>query len=572
MQATFFKVNKRRNSTLVPYSNPNIVKDTALSSIKIIDNKSSLLDMKIKLLDKMHHGGVIQQATKYNSFYYNYCVIAEFHRCYYVDNWEIGSDGFFTCSLHCDVLATFHSNILAGEGFIERTSNSRYYSNRLWSDNFYPGTLDRIQLKNSNTQATSPFSSNPSNGIVIMTSTSSVSGSGDIGTADYNYMTQAQFAILCNNMSNVVPGAAQGTYTSMDTLQRILQNTLKAVGNPLEYIHQLQWFPIETDSLPSATFSNSARDIHLGGWNTGATGRAILKTDFTLSPIVLQIPRDNSNNASTPETTVPIYPPFAKYWCYNPLIGVIELDPVALSSNFSMYIAFYFTINLVSGNARLEIYYSPMNDFTENVSLKKLMLTREFKISMDIPVALNGGINQVKVAQDVIGNVGVGVQYPIYTPRHTDTAGIYDFREGNKVIGGLRLNWPDVPKHFADSLFDFISRGQSNGEKGNGFFADIWKFTIYADYRVRSTPNVKIFGVPTNEYSTFADINAYQLTPRKTKMTYLKAQYVYIPRICTQYGTDDLFAMTDDEYNEITTLINTGIYIESPGDTPDPSE
>lgn len=63
----------------------------------------------------------------------NYAYIEEFHRYYYIRNWDVVRSGLWRCTMHTDVLKTFAEGILGSPCVVSRSSNKK---NLFIADNF----------------------------------------------------------------------------------------------------------------------------------------------------------------------------------------------------------------------------------------------------------------------------------------------------------------------------------------------------------------------------------------------------------------------------------------------------
>lgn len=79
----------------------------------------------------------------------NYCYIPDFNRYYFIDNYNLNSQGIYELFLSVDVLATYKDDLLSGKLLIKSDeSGIKYLDNKEEYNNLY--TTDQFLLLRSN--------------------------------------------------------------------------------------------------------------------------------------------------------------------------------------------------------------------------------------------------------------------------------------------------------------------------------------------------------------------------------------------------------------------------------------
>lgn len=179
---------------------------------------------------------------------YNYAYISDFGRYYFIDDWQI-DNGFWIVSMHCDVLASFKTEILGGTHYVLRSASS---SDGTIVDNLYPMKGPTQLIKHSYSE--SPFKKTETCSIVGFINNSSTE---KFGAVSYMKMSEASIGGL---MDYLLGGATYGSQIigDLDTFLQTISSTdiansiSRSIVNPEQYITESYMLPYTPDTTGPA--------------------------------------------------------------------------------------------------------------------------------------------------------------------------------------------------------------------------------------------------------------------------------------------------------------------------------
>ena len=312
--ASFYVFSKKVNSTAQP---------TAGSGTDIqcvLKEASSLLSPRLQL--------TLQAVPNYN-------YVSMFGRFYYVDDWTYVKHSLWECSLTCDILASFKTEIGASSLYVLRSSAA---SDGTIIDKMYPAKSNSTFQTVS---AVSPFVNNVQAGsYVVGIASGNTPGYGSI---TYFVMDGPMMQYLSSRLNSDFITNLNGF--SLNDASWSLQ---KALVNPFSYITSCIWFPVDFGDMPAVGQSGQA--IEILGIDTGATGYYMSASspmiDFTLS---WQIP-DHPQAAAR---GMYVNAAYRKLVLEIPPFGCVELDP-SIAANYT-HITASINIDCASGRGCIRI-------------------------------------------------------------------------------------------------------------------------------------------------------------------------------------------------------------------------
>lgn len=236
--AVFKSVLKRTNSTQVP----NMQQDSTTLSVVVLD-ATSVMTPRIRL----SYAG--------NPTNWNYCMISEFGRYYFITDWTSDHNQWIA-TLNCDVLATYKQTILASQEYVLRSASS--YDGTIF-DTYYPAKAAHFQkrcdpkqtLTVDGTQETafSPLRAGESFivGIYGLLDRTAFGSDADYvnyvnnntrGAITYYWFTLGELVALCLFL-------ASDNSISKLNITDISQGLQKALTNPIQYIASVMAIPID---------------------------------------------------------------------------------------------------------------------------------------------------------------------------------------------------------------------------------------------------------------------------------------------------------------------------------------
>lgn len=264
-------------------------------------------------------------------------------RYYYVTDIVSESNNLFRVECELDTLATFRADIGAYSTLISRASADQNYD---VVDSIYPSKTvpitKRVQISNPGI-----FTTNFANGTFL------VGASGKYGMRVYvlNY-AQATAA-----MASLFP---QNTMTLGAWLDSAINTaTMGGSASATQFITYYKWLPLAYSTVAGLT--SSANEFYVGPWNmcdgqilsgpvhyvSGTINYGVFSTSVTFPA------RDDNGSRGKWEYLAP----FASYSIYCPPFGLIPIDAAYLISA-GRSISFDLTVEFLSGNATLRLYYN----------------------------------------------------------------------------------------------------------------------------------------------------------------------------------------------------------------------
>lgn len=254
---------------------------------------------------------------------YNYCFIPGFNRYYYINDW-VYVRGLWQASLLEDHLASFRADIGQSVQYIRRSSRS--YDGDI-IDSRYPFKTGASFSMN---EIASGWQTSMNAGFFVL----SVAG-GQYGTTRYA-LTPFQMYQLASKLYD-------DSIFVMDPDVNLDKNTL----NPIEYINNILWYPINTGLMPGGTAVGS---IPIGWWDSGVSGVALTGTPVVSWTWAISVPKHpqtssvgNWLNGSAASSYELYYHPY----------GAIVLDPTQLKSVSAL--SLINKVDVISGMSYLSI-------------------------------------------------------------------------------------------------------------------------------------------------------------------------------------------------------------------------
>ena len=253
MNITFYQFAKRNNST------------------KIVDVSGTTLTCDLKESCTIFNPGLVIKAVPaaWNPIW-NYCYIPAFQRYYFVNNWN-WLNSVWECSLVCDVLASFKTEIGNMSEYIMRSASA------------YDGWIDDTAYI-AKAEVHPELQQLPEFYVRAMTAGFYVVGiigketTATQGAITYYQMTPDEMARLRAYLLSDTFLTDQGLVNLTDFVPA---DGTKVIYNPYQYIVSCKWFPFPASAIDSA-WKTAVSSIEFGWWNTG--------TGFTANLIKANVP------------------------------------------------------------------------------------------------------------------------------------------------------------------------------------------------------------------------------------------------------------------------------------------
>lgn len=250
---------------------------------------------------------------------HNYVYVPDWGRYYYVNDVVYGNNDL--CELHCslDVLASFRSDILRYDGFIERTSHPSYFNPDIRDSAL--SVEDKVEYT-AEAITDSPLASD----VLYIVRIVGRGTTGGIGTFIMNRATfQRIFSALWGDIDT---GSALGN--TLEFMQLY-------ISNPAEYIVGVYTTPIGMSYYADFT---SVEKVYLGGHETTLELDRLNGGVVTLREVTLNKPTIHYTDFRRTDGA------FSQYNLYIPTVGNVPLSPDIIDCELKMTIS----ADLVSGD------------------------------------------------------------------------------------------------------------------------------------------------------------------------------------------------------------------------------
>lgn len=305
--ATFYKNDKKINSTKLPTSSPDDITLTVeLKDVTSMFTPSLFISADV-FTDGLGH--IV------NPMRYNYCYLPDFERYFFVRSWS-WIVGRWECALEVDVLASFKTEVGNATCYILRAA-SKVNPNIV--DTRYPTkaalaaqpTHERSIV--NNIWNTDLKTASISKGFYVIAVTNNDSNA--VGSVSHYAMSVSAMSEFMSKMY------AAPTWMNI-TDANISQDLQKMMINPIQYVTSCMWIPIGF----STSYASSTHTIPVGWWSLTLTATVYRIDDSTMS---------NSASITVPIKKHPQYGPYKKWVqlspyttaaLYFPPFGFIPLD------------------------------------------------------------------------------------------------------------------------------------------------------------------------------------------------------------------------------------------------------
>ncbi len=379
MQATFYQITKRSNSTKLPSGG---------QAFEInLKAPCTIIDPEIKI------------ATDSNPTGYNYCSIPIFGRYYWVKNWTY-SDARWIASLTVDTLASYRNQISSATEYVVRSS-AKYDPDIV--DSLYP-TKAPITTKTVQASST-PFTDDPEGNLGFFVVAVNAPGYVSFGGAIYLAMSGTTFQKLMAAL------LANTDYLNISA-DEISSNLTKALFNPIQYISKAFWIP-----CGNAAIGTPITEIPVGWWKMQNVGNAYViqnsndKQVFTFSIVTPHHPQSSTRGAYTDGA------PYSEYTLYCPPFGEIKLNANLFVLQSRLYCRL--TVDYRTGDAVLD------------VSFREDFRTIIFSTSSNVAVSVQ--LAQIATNVNELASVGGLIQ----TAVGAVAGGLASFFGNGDIINGI---------------------------------------------------------------------------------------------------------------------------------------
>lgn len=421
ISATFYKHNKRINSTLQPVPSA----DDITLSVELKDVCNLYTPSLVISTDVFMSGGQIV-----NPMRYNYCYLPDFERYYFVRSWS-WIVGRWECALEVDVMATFKTDIGNTTCMVLRSA-SQYDPDII--DTKYPTKIDfsgAVQQKGPPTTAnvwnTDIKNATIDQGFyVISVINDDVNAVGGIS----HYALSA--AVMAELMNKLYSAPTWMNITDAN----ISQDLQKMLMNPIQYINSCMWIPTGyTGGTPTHT-------IPIGWWSLTLTGN-VYRLDVSNSVKVINVginPRLHPQYDAAKRRWLQLSP-YTTMALYFPPFGFIPIDTTKCYR--SWFIDVTIRVDVITGKGTIFVAHK-WNDDPDLPALDGgLIYTSVAQVGVPISVAqMSVDWGALSSASTWVGAAGVALA----------AGGLQDAISAlpNKILSGATDMFNDVKQAYHD--------------------------------------------------------------------------------------------------------------------------
>lgn len=407
---TLYSFTKRENSTKQPVGS-----GTDYSCVMLDD--TSLMNPTFKL------------SIASNPIGKNYAYVSDFNRYYFIN--DISTyQGFWYISCECDVLASFKSEISAGQHYVLRSSHS--YDGSI-TDNMYPAKAVAHEQTSSPAEG-DPFDWTSNHSYVLGIVGKASADMYQIGSLVYYHMDETALRYFLEWLMDNVDqwSGLNGEYS---------QGVQKALINPMQYIKSCMVVPV---APPDADSQHRPSTINFGYYQYSVGGAAYGKVACLLASTPMAYESDiiliSKHPLAATRGSYLNCQPFSSYDFHFGPFGDIPLDPMVLNKNSNIFMSLAYDLTsglcrmVLKGNEALtnEILFNGTAQVGVNINLSQVYVDglAQTKVETDAIFSMAGAVaNGITNMNPVSALVGVG---------QAATSGIQDAtRLDYPIVSGL---------------------------------------------------------------------------------------------------------------------------------------
>ena len=439
ISATFYKNDKKVNSTKLPVSSP----DDIMLSVELKDVVNLFTPSLIISTDTFVSGGHIINPMKWN-----YCYLPDFERYYFVRSWSWVL-GRWECSLEVDVMASFKTEIGNTSAFVLRAA-SQYDPDLI--DTKYP-TETQISGAEQDTQT-------PSGNIVTVWNTNIKNASIDDGFYVISVINDddnaiggvSHYALSAYSMAELM-NKLYSAPTWMGITDANISNDLqKMLINPIQYINSCMWIPV------GFTGGVGVRTIPIGWWSiTLSTGYAYrLDTANCVKDVSVSFPLTKTHPQFDAQKRRWLQlSPFTTAALYFPPFGFIPLDMTKIYMSSSLEVSV--RLDVITGKGTLFIghKYKIGNDTFDGGTI----YTTVSQVGVPVSVAqMSVDWNAISSASTWIGAAGVAL-----------------------ASGGLQESIKNLKNGLVDGMRNLFDKMTGQTDLSGNLYSGLTRATTYAN-------------------------------------------------------------------------------------------
>lgn len=476
MNVTFYRFNKRRNSTKQPGAGDNGV----LFSCEL-KSETSILNPSL----------IIRAVPSNLAPIWNYCHIPIFQRYYFVTNWHY-LNGVWQIDCTVDVLGTYKTEIGGMSQYILRSSNA---SNTQVVDLLYPTTAEtRVDARMLNRRFQSDFGG----GYYVVGIISNDSANAQ-GAITYYQMTAAQMATLKNYMMSDTFMTDQG-FDAQFITDIIPNEVLKTLYDPFKYIASCIWLPFDPSEFDSAL--KTSVNVRFGWWTP--TGTTITGYRLFANGYVKHYSERISISGHPQRSARGIWldhAPFVDRMLYYPPFGSVPINDDSIVGGD--FIRVELDVDMILGDAVLTVFHDrPLG----NDNYRNMGVIARLSAPLAVPIQL------AQTSVDVDGSVSAMQTSVLQGVGKSTISALNNLKEGGGLIDTLTDFGRDVVQGglsaVGDVLTNPVGQLQTSGTNGSLAQYSVWPYFV-EKWRIVAADDNSQHGRPLCQVRTINTIPGY---------------------------------------------------------------
>lgn len=361
MTVNFYSVAKRANSTKLPSG-------AGASYSCVLKDRSSIINPTIAV--KMSESASLSAPA------WNYAHIPEYGRYYWINNWTF-EDRQWIANLTVDPLASYKTSIGALNKFIIRTGSDASNFAAGGPDALFPQSFDHAD-SSSSVDIPDWVDSPSAGGTYIVGLVGQDNDLLQVGGAGYGVISSGALRNMIKEaFTSRVPILPSGTVVT-DFLAVLIDNMVKSITNPSDYIASAIWLPY------SAGAGASVPHPYLGFYQTqtapmNALASTTYKTSFVVPCTALIGGADNKvrNFFIEPYTTY-----YLEFWPF----GVFPINGRTLMGTNTVGVQIDLTVDQITGTARFEAYRATSGSATTAAKNNAYLCGGSAQLGVRLPI------------------------------------------------------------------------------------------------------------------------------------------------------------------------------------------
>ena len=324
---------------------------------------------------------------------YTYCYIDEFKR-YYFCSWAF-MDGFWECSMTCDVLGSFRTQVLASTQFVNRSASEK--DGRIIDPNYI--TIDRRASTAIDMSQIGIWGTGFNNGTVVVSIVNSTQY--NVGANTYYAMSYDSFRALMFMLLN------SPSWLNIDAGE-ISENLQKALINPAQYITGAIWLPIDSSQFVPGLQADMTNIIRFGWWSFELPSPYIARvlhnptTDMDSFSRTVVVEFSTHPQAATFGSWLNLAP-FTKRTLEFPPFGCIDLDTTDLTGVDRITLRVF--VHSYNGDASLYVF---AGDQSQTLHQNQLIASLTGNVGVRLPTG-QIRFDTANFKNAMLGGAAVGV-------------------------------------------------------------------------------------------------------------------------------------------------------------------